>query len=147
MIKQQAVILESDFKEEYINEVEPCKESVIKGYIDSVETSYETAVDIEGYEGLYKISINGNVINVKKNRAKDILNTSVWDGFVRVTLYDKNGNKQIVSLKKLVYDAFGKYKTKFRESIYHIDGDVLNCKFENLFTGKDISNIIKKYKQ
>lgn len=88
-------------------------------------------VDIENWEGYYKINENGEVLNVKTNKYKKPCKNS--SGYLRITLQNKNHNpkSERVFLHRLVAKHFIPNENNMKE-VNHIDGNIENCKAENL---------------
>lgn len=84
--------------------------------------------DIEGYEGLYKISNYGNVYNVTNNF---LLKRNTGNhGYERVILF-KNGKKNFYLVHRLVAEAFIPNPNKLPQ-VNHIDENKNNNNVENL---------------
>lgn len=83
--------------------------------------------DIEGYEGLYKVSNLGNVYSCYINRN---LKNGISDGYKFVIL-NKNGDKKFSLVHRLVAEAFIPNPDNL-PLINHKDEDRLNCRIDNL---------------
>ena len=85
--------------------------------------------DVEGLEGLYKVSNYGELKRIYKN-GENIIKGSLKKGLIRVTL--KNKDKRLnISLARLVAQTFIR-DLKENEIAIHIDGDKLNNRYDNL---------------
>lgn len=84
--------------------------------------------DINGYEGLYKINKNGDILSVKRNN-KLKLNTD-GNGYIKVRLY-KNNNTKYFKLHRLLATHFITNPNNLK-CVNHIDGNTLNNKLDNL---------------
>lgn len=85
--------------------------------------------DVEGLEGLYKVSNYGELKRIYKN-GENIIKGSLKKGLIRVTL--KNKDKCLnISLARLVAQTFIR-DLKENEIAIHIDGDKLNNRYDNL---------------
>lgn len=84
--------------------------------------------DIEGYEGLYKVSNLGRVMSIKSNIV--LSNEITKKGYCRVALYNKKFKKKIL-VHRLVAKSFvpNPYNKPF---INHKDADKSNNIFNNL---------------
>lgn len=87
--------------------------------------------DVRGYEGLYIVSSNGEILRTKKyNNSKDTPRKApLTHGYPRVGL-SKNGIVHYHLVHRLVADAFIGIKDK--QIINHLDGNRENCRLENL---------------
>lgn len=85
--------------------------------------------DIEGYEGLYKISNLGNVFSVKSNRVLSKPNNP--RNYHRVALR-KDGITKIYLVHRLVAFAFIPNGNPENNLVNHIDENKLNNKVNNL---------------
>ena len=90
---------------------------------------------IKGYEGLYEVSIYGNVKSFHKNTEGKIMCLSTQKNshtnYKALILVDKDGNKKSVRVHRLVAEAFiPNHKNK--RFVNHIDNNGENNKVENL---------------
>lgn len=99
--------------------------------------------DINGYEGLYKVSNLGNIkrFNKSKNRKFNINR----NGYVLVNLY-KNGTSKNLSVHRLVAKSFIP-NPENKPQVNHIDGNKLNNCISNLEWCTAKENIIHTYKK
>ncbi|MDR1199829.1 MAG: HNH endonuclease [Prevotellaceae bacterium] len=81
--------------------------------------------DIKGYEGIYKISSLGNVMNVKTNLIK--IPEKTWRGYLRMSL----GAKKRKMVHRIVCEAFIS-NTHNLPIINHINGIKTDNRVENL---------------
>lgn len=84
--------------------------------------------DIAGYEGLYQISNQGRIKNVKKSIIKKP--TLCKNGYLYVDLY-KNNKRLKKTIHRLVAEAFLNNKNNYSD-INHKDGNKLNNDVSNL---------------
>lgn len=84
--------------------------------------------DIPGYEGLYVVSNNGRVMNVRSGRVLRGIVSNL--GYIKVGL-SKSGKVKMVSVHRLVADAFIKNPDNLRE-VNHKDEDKTNNIVDNL---------------
>lgn len=89
----------------------------------------EVYADIEGYEGLYKITSWGRVWSVKKE--KFIRPEETEKGYLRVDLFDRERNRKHHKVHRLVAQAFDPYYTEELQ-VNHIDGNKQNNSITNL---------------
>ena len=84
--------------------------------------------DINGFEGLYKISNIGNVYSCKK---EIIMKTRFdKDGYKQINLY-KNGKNYTLKIHRLVANAFIENKYN-KPQVNHKDGNKANNRVDNL---------------
>ena len=108
--------------------------------------------DIEGYEGLYRVSNLGRVISLnyhKEHRIKELSYGSCWGNYKTVVLC-KNSEMKTYKVHRLVAEAFIPNPDN-KPCIDHIDANPQNNIYTNLrwATYKENSNnplTIKKYK-
>lgn len=86
--------------------------------------------DIEGYEGLYKISNFGDVLSVKNDKKYILKQRHTTDGYLDVTLY-KHGKPSWCRVHRLVAQAFIP-NPENKPQVNHIDGDKKNNNIDNL---------------
>ena len=86
--------------------------------------------DIIGYEGLYTIDSEGNVIS-KRTNTKLIGSIIKRDGYRRVTLTDKNGIQNQHKIHRLVATHFIPNSQEL-EAVDHINENKLDNRVENL---------------
>lgn len=91
--------------------------------------------DVEGYEGLYKISNKGRLRSLKpsriKNGGKRIVKPYYRDGKPTVTIYNKNMERHEMRIANMVARAFLP-KQIGMHSVAHKDGNPLNNAADNL---------------
>ena len=85
------------------------------------------AVDVDGYEGRYKIDINGNVWSCKTKRFMSHL---LYRGYEKVCLRDGSKSKN-TSVARLMANAFIPNPNNY-PMINHIDGNKRNNSIENI---------------
>ena len=100
-----------------------------KEFIEISELVHEWR-DIEGYEGLYKVSEYGDVMAIKNGKKKIISQSKNNVGYIKVNLY-KNGNHKTALVHRLVATAFCEGADYFTE-VNHIDEDKTNNHYSNL---------------
>ena len=87
--------------------------------------------DINGYEGLYKISNYGNVYSYPRHKTNGgILKPQLRNGYLRVKLF-KNGKEKNICVHQLVAQAFVPNE-KNKNCINHKDGNKRNNNADNL---------------
>lgn len=110
----------------------------------------ETWVDVENFEGLYRVSNLGRILSLEKKipnkltggfstRHERVLKPSVHKGYARVTLC-KNGVTKKFFLHRLVAIHFAPNINDF-PLVRHIDHNPLNNKADNLLWGDVKDNI------
>ena len=103
--------------------------------------------DITGYEGLYKISLKGHVISLKRkyNPKERVLNIHVSDGYANVCL-SKNNTHKTFSLHRLLCKAFIP-NPENKPQVNHINGIKHDNHLENLewCTGEENISHYNKY--
>lgn len=102
---------------------------LMKVFMDDSEDNIEWR-DIEGYEGLYQVSEDGDIMSVgykKKRLLKQYLNVN---GYPYVSLY-KNGERKHYTIHRLVATAFCENTNGFDE-VNHIDEVKTNNHYSNL---------------
>lgn len=86
-------------------------------------------VDVEGYEGIYQISDEGEIFNLKE--LKTVSTFIKKDGYECVALTDKNGKAKQHRVHRLVATHF--LNNDINGSIVtHVDGNKLNNEVTNL---------------
>ncbi len=88
---------------------------------------------IKGYEGLYKITPDGNVISYKSPIRPKVLAQIITPdtGYVQVTLTNREGERQIFKVHRLVAQTYCDGYSDDKE-VNHIDGNKSNNCFDNL---------------
>lgn len=86
--------------------------------------------DIEGYEGLYKVSECGDVMSLQGGRKTILSPNMTRRGYLQVGLC-KNGTRKQHRIHRLVATAFCEGAGEFEE-VNHIDEDKTNNHYENL---------------
>ena len=97
--------------------------------------------DIEGYEGLYQVSTDGNVKSLRKHNHKNpiILKPKLtWDGYYDITLY-YDGKPKSIRVHRIVAETFIPNKEN-KPQVNHIDGNKLNNCVTNLEWVTNIEN-------
>lgn len=87
----------------------------------------ETWIDIEGFEGLYKISSQGNVLSLSTNK---IMKRNTTQGYYFIIL-QKNGVRTFKQIHRLVAEGFLSNPLGL-PIVNHRDEDKLNPSVENL---------------
>jgi hypothetical protein len=85
--------------------------------------------EIEGYETLYKVSDQGNVFSIRRN--KELIKTDHCKGYFKVKLCDFAGNVKTMKVHRLVALAF-LIKNENKPQVNHKDGNKKNNKVTNL---------------
>lgn len=97
----------------------------------------ETFVDINGYEGRYKIGNKGTVIGISRSKDNRYKNKQ-WvlkqykdrNGYMYVTL-QKDKNRKTIKVHRLVAEAFIENPNKY-PCVNHIDSNRINNDVSNL---------------
>ena len=105
---------------------------------------------VKGYEGLYEVSICGNVKSFHKNTEGKNMRLSTQKNnhtnYKALILVDKDGNKKSVRVHRLVAEAFiPNHKNK--RFVNHIDNNGENNKVENLEWRTQSENIQHSHNQ
>ena len=90
--------------------------------------------EIKGYEGLYQVDTEGNVFSVRKSKGRRIRQLRPDPnsaGYLRVILYDANGNAKKHFIHRLVAQTFIK-NPKNKDEVNHIDFNKTNNAVSNL---------------
>ncbi len=98
--------------------------------------------DIEGYEGLYSVSVNGEIYSHISN--KKLKAVKYARNYLGVNLY-KNKKHKSQMVHRLVAKAFIS-NPKNKPEVNHIDGDPSNNNVENLEWVTPSENVIHSYK-
>jgi hypothetical protein len=89
-------------------------------------------IDIIGYEGLYQINKNGEILNIQRNKLlKGYVNNRYGKDGYRMVMLCKDGNKINHTLHKLLAIHFIPNPNNLPQ-IDHIDQNKLNNNLENL---------------
>lgn len=96
--------------------------------------------DIDGYEGLYKISNLGRIKSLKKGKEIILKPRKDKDGYLQVGLW-KNGNKKQKTVHRLVALHFIPNNDLFKTEINHKDENKENNNLNNLEWTDHITNI------
>ena len=97
--------------------------------------------DIEGYEGRYQVSTEGEIKSVARHVENGSPNGMILpekilkpfvtkSGYCQVTLRDGNGNREVLYVHRLVANNF--FAIGFGETVNHIDGNKQNNNIDNL---------------
>lgn len=87
-------------------------------------------VSLEGYEGIYEISSNGDIYDL--TNMKFVSTFTKKDGYVCVALTDSNGKTKQHRLHRLVAKSF-LYDEDKKGTVKHKDGNKLNNNVKNLY--------------
>lgn len=98
--------------------------------------------DIKGFEGYYKISEYGDILNVKTGKLRK-LRSNVKHGYIDVDLY-KDGKVYYKRVNRLVAEAFLD-KPEGKDIVMHIDNNKLNNHYTNLKWGTISENTKQAY--
>ena len=110
-------------------------------------------VDIKGYEGLYRVNDQGEIYSVRAKKVlKQFYRGNRPDNKYLVVDLNKNGDRQTVSVHRIVADAFI-LNADILPCVNHKDGNKDNNRAENLEwctylenNNHAIKNGLKKYK-
>lgn len=95
----------------------------------------EEWVDIQGFEGKYRVNRKGYIVSLNYNNSgyDRVLKEKVnKQGHLEVTL--NKGNKHYYRLvSRLVYEGFNRVKLSKNDIIMYRDGDKTNCSLDNLY--------------
>lgn len=107
----------------------------------------EKWININGYNGDYKISNLGRVMSYKANKSGKLMKLSISDtGYYKVNLR-LDGKVINNTIHNLVWDHFGKgTRNGFVLVVGHIDGNKLNNRIDNLQLLTHRDSITKGYK-
>jgi len=97
--------------------------------------------DIEGFEGLYKVSSFGMV---KSLRNKKILSLRIYNGYVYVSMTDSKKYKRMKRVHRLVAKAFIS-NPKNLPQVNHLDGVKINNHVANLEWPNASLNMVHAY--
>jgi len=99
--------------------------------------SKECWQDIEGFNGVYRVSNLGRIKSYKSKKNKKLKQYIDAYGYSIVTI-SIEGKLLKLRVHRVVYETFAKIKIK-GQAIYHKDGNKLNNRFSNLrlLTSKD----------
>ena len=107
--------------------------------MDNFNTEREIWKDIIGYEGRYKISSNGNIVNSKGLMMKQNFDN---DGYKLISLY--NGKRKTFRVHRLVVENFIS-KVPDGMEVNHIDYNRSNNRVENLEIISHLENVKHSY--
>lgn len=101
--------------------------------------------DIKGFEGYYKISEYGDILNVRTGRIRK-LKPNVTHGYLEVDLY-KNGKAYYKRINRLVAENFLDDVPENIENyvVMHLDNNKLNNHYSNLKWGTISENTQQAY--
>lgn len=85
--------------------------------------------DIEGYEGLYKVSNEGDVYSLRRKKCMSLINDK--DGYKKINLVDRTGKMHTYQVHRLVAKAFISNPENYR-CINHKDEIKHHNNVENL---------------
>lgn len=112
--------------------------------------------DIEGYEGIYQVSSWGGVRKFTPNAVVDLISLKIYSnykmlnpertkkGYLRVDLYDADGNRKHYKVHRLVANAFIP-NPDGKPQVNHKDGNKKNNSVTNLEWVTDAEN--KKHRK
>jgi hypothetical protein len=124
---EQKEMYEEDIKQMRIK-MNALQDNVYKNVLKLTDLNFEMWNDIKGYEGLYKISNLGNVMNIKTSRIlKSWINP---EGYKCVDLYH-NGKKKTMYIHRLIAIHYIS-NDENKQCVDHIDNNRLNNKLTNL---------------
>ena len=102
----------------------------LKNFFNFVFDSSPKWYILDGYEGIYEISSNGDIYDL--TNMKLVSTFTKKDGYVCVALTDSNGKTKQHRLHRLVAKTFLYDKDK-RGIVKHKDGNKLNNNVKNLY--------------
>lgn len=108
----------------------------------TLQQNKEIWKDVVGFEGKYKVSSLGNVINIKTNRILKCNKTTI--GYTQVT-FVCDGKSKSFHIHRLVGKAFIPNKQQ-KKQINHKDGDKTNNNVDNLEWVTSSENGIHSYR-
>lgn len=101
--------------------------------------------DIDGYDGLYKVSNLGRIMSFHRGKTKLLSLTNKNEkGYLKLTLC-KNGKQKTYKVHRLVANAFLPNENEYNE-LNHKDGNKLNNCVSNLEWITHKENIMHSYR-
>ena len=100
-------------------------------------------VDIEGYEGKYKIDPNGSILNTKTNKILKVHHN--WFGYTMVVLFKEGKSKKIRVHRLLATYFINNPKPEVFKIVNHKDGNPRNNQLSNLEWCDQKHNIKQAY--
>ena len=132
-------VLECDVPNKDVSEVEVPHEDFLEGGV----SGGELWKDVMGYEGLYKVSKNGNVISLRHNKSKYLSKIKAGH-MLAYLLTDKYGKVQCKMAHVLVAENFITNPLGYKH-VMHIDANPHNNNVDNLrWTERSVKHRVEK---
>jgi len=101
---------------------------------------------IDGFP-LYAINDSGSIFSLIKGEKRELKPVKQSNGYLHITLYDKEKKRQQFGVHKLMGIVFFGVNSNSKTVILHKDNNKENNKIENLKVGSQSENILQAFRE